>query len=177
MTFKSRIVIVCGQEKICISLCRTYSMGLAQADHGQGSPEKGMSALLSFRCCRDFGVFNVLALKSLVLRTIIPLIRKAAVAEPLIISTGMAYIDLERAIDQLVMLVVRSCAVFVAFQLAKTTNIRTISHLGSFGVQVGLSDHTMGVGVSVAAVALGATVVLSPYPCRWWCCYFFLRAP
>jgi sialic acid synthase SpsE len=43
---------------------------------------------------------------------------------------------------------------------AANTNIRTIPHLRElFGCEVGLSDHTMGVGVSVASVALGATVM------------------
>jgi len=43
---------------------------------------------------------------------------------------------------------------------AENTNIRTIPHLRElFGCEVGLSDHTMGVGVAVAAVALGASVV------------------
>jgi N-acetylneuraminate synthase len=40
------------------------------------------------------------------------------------------------------------------------SNIRTIPHLReAFGCEVGLSDHTLGVGVAVASVALGATVV------------------
>ena len=44
--------------------------------------------------------------------------------------------------------------------MAKNTNILTIPHLRElFGCEVGLSDHTMGVGVSVASVALGATVI------------------
>ena len=39
-------------------------------------------------------------------------------------------------------------------------NLRTITHLQEqFNVQVGLSDHTLGVAVSVAAVAFGATVI------------------
>ena len=43
---------------------------------------------------------------------------------------------------------------------ATQSNILTIPHLRhAFGCQVGLSDHTAGVGVAVAAVALGATVV------------------
>ena len=42
----------------------------------------------------------------------------------------------------------------------ENTNILTIPHLKDlFNVQVGLSDHTMGIGVSVASVALGATFV------------------
>ncbi len=43
---------------------------------------------------------------------------------------------------------------------AINTNILTIPHLRElFDCEVGLSDHTMGVGVSVASVALGATVI------------------
>jgi N-acetylneuraminate synthase len=43
---------------------------------------------------------------------------------------------------------------------ATNTNIRTIPHLRElFDCEVGLSDHTMGVGVSVASVALGASVI------------------
>jgi two-component system response regulator PilR (NtrC family) len=40
------------------------------------------------------------------------------------------------------------------------TNISTIPHMRNlFNCEVGLSDHTMGVGVSVASVALGASVI------------------
>ena len=39
-------------------------------------------------------------------------------------------------------------------------NLRTIPHLAeAFGVPVGLSDHTLGIAVPVAAVALGACIV------------------
>jgi N-acetylneuraminate synthase len=42
----------------------------------------------------------------------------------------------------------------------ENTNIATIPHLRQmFGCEVGLSDHTMGCGVAVAATALGATLV------------------
>jgi sialic acid synthase SpsE len=44
--------------------------------------------------------------------------------------------------------------------LASNTNLNTIPHLrDAFGCQVGLSDHTAGIGASVAAVALGASVI------------------
>ena len=44
---------------------------------------------------------------------------------------------------------------------------RTIPHLRElFGCEVGLSDHTMGIGVAVAAVALGATVIEKHFTLR-----------
>ena len=96
----------------------------------------------------------------------LPLIKKAAATgKPLIISTGLASLsDLDRAVtaarnagcSQLVLL--KCTSTYPA--TADNTNILTIPHLSQmFNCQVGLSDHTMGVGVSVAAVALGATVI------------------
>ena len=96
----------------------------------------------------------------------LPLIAKAAsIGKPLIISTGMASLaELERAVitaadagcQQLVLL--KCTSTYPA--TPENTNIRTIPHLRElFGCEVGLSDHTMGVGVAVASVALGATVV------------------
>lgn len=98
--------------------------------------------------------------------TDLPLIRRvAATGKPLIISTGMASIaeldDTVRAArsagcKDLVLL--KCTSTYPA--TAENTNILTIPHLRElFDCEVGLSDHTMGVGVSVASVALGATVV------------------
>jgi pseudaminic acid synthase len=96
----------------------------------------------------------------------LPLIAKAAATgKPLIISTGMASLgELEQAVGT-----ARSagCTELVLLKCTSTypacpinTNIRTIPHLGQlFDCQIGLSDHTMGVGVAIAAVALGATVL------------------
>lgn len=96
----------------------------------------------------------------------LPLIRKAAsTGKPLIISTGMASLgELEQAV---VTAREAGCRDLVLLKCTSTypatpanTNIRTIPHLRElFGCEVGLSDHTMGVGVAVAAVALGATVI------------------
>jgi len=96
----------------------------------------------------------------------LPLIEKvAATGKPLIISTGMASLgELDDAVrtardtgcTQLVLL--KCTSTYPASP--ENTNIRTIPHLRElFGCEVGLSDHTMGVGVAVAAVALGASVV------------------
>ena len=42
----------------------------------------------------------------------------------------------------------------------KETNISTIKHLRKlFNCEVGISDHTFGIGVSVAAITLGASVI------------------
>lgn len=98
--------------------------------------------------------------------TDIPLIRKvASTGKPMIISTGMASVA---EIDETVRAARDAgCKDFVLLKCTSTypatpanTNILSIPHMRAlFGCEVGLSDHTMGVGVSVASVALGATVV------------------
>jgi len=96
----------------------------------------------------------------------LPLIRKAAsTGRPLIISTGMASLgELEQAVstareagcEQLSLL--KCTSTYPA--TAENTNISTIPHLKQlFSTEVGLSDHTMGVGVAVASVALGASLI------------------
>lgn len=94
------------------------------------------------------------------------LIRKVAgTGKPMIISTGMATIA---EIDSAVRTAREGgCEDVALLKCTSTypatpdnTNILTIPHLRSlFGCEVGLSDHTMGCGVAVAATALGATVI------------------
>lgn len=98
--------------------------------------------------------------------TDLPLIRRvAATGKPLIISTGMASIA---ELDESVRVARQAgCRDLVLLKCTSTypaspanSNLLTIPHLRElFGCEVGLSDHSMGVGVSVAAVALGATVI------------------
>ena len=96
----------------------------------------------------------------------IPLIKKvAATGKPIIISTGMASIaELDEAVqavksqgnDKIILL--KCTSTYPA--APENSNISTIPHLRElFGMDVGLSDHTMGVGVSIGAVTLGAVVV------------------
>jgi N-acetylneuraminate synthase len=98
--------------------------------------------------------------------TDLPLIRRvAATGKPMIISTGMATLS---ELDETVRaahaagckdLVLLKCTSTYP-SAAENTNILTIPHLReAFGCEVGLSDHTMGIGVSVGSVALGATVI------------------
>jgi len=96
----------------------------------------------------------------------LPLIRKAAsTGKPLIISTGMATIaELDEAVKTARE---AGCRDIVLLKCTSTypatpedTNLLTIPHLKElFGAETGLSDHTLGIGVAVASVALGATVI------------------
>jgi N-acetylneuraminate synthase len=96
----------------------------------------------------------------------LPLIRKvAATGKPMIISTGMATVaELDEAVTTVRQ---AGCRELVLLKCTSTypatpanTNVLTIPHLRElFGCEVGLSDHTMGVGVAAAAVAHGATIV------------------
>jgi pseudaminic acid synthase len=98
--------------------------------------------------------------------TDLPLIRKvASTGKPIIMSTGMASIaELDESVHAAReagckdMILLKCTSTYPA--APENTNILTIPHLRElFDCEVGLSDHTMGVGVSVAAVALGATVI------------------
>lgn len=91
--------------------------------------------------------------------------RVAQTGKPMIMSTGMATLsEIETAVktaraegnDQIILL---KCTSTYPAQ-PTNTNLLTIPHLReAFGTQVGLSDHTMGVGVPCAAVAMGASVI------------------
>lgn len=96
----------------------------------------------------------------------IPLIEKMGrTGKPLIISTGMAKLgEIEEAVKaarhagttQIALLKCTSAYPAPPEEM----NIRTIPHLEkAFQVPVGLSDHTLGNAVSIAAVALGACII------------------
>lgn len=98
--------------------------------------------------------------------TDLPLIRKvAATGKPMIISTGMASIaDLDETVRA-----ARGagCKDLILLKCTSTypstpsdTNLLTIPHMRAlFDCEVGLSDHTFGIGAGVASVALGASVI------------------
>ena len=98
--------------------------------------------------------------------TDLPLIEYAASkGKPMIISTGIATLcDIQEAVsackrvgnDQIILL---KCTSAYPAPLEEV-NLRTIPNMAeTFGCIVGLSDHTLGISVPIAAVALGARVI------------------
>lgn len=96
----------------------------------------------------------------------LPLIRRVAqTGKPMIMSTGNACLsEIEQAVDTARN---NGCKDIILLHCtsgyptpASEANLRTINNLAdNFSCLVGLSDHTMDIGVSVAAVALGASVI------------------
>lgn len=105
--------------------------------------------------------------------TDLPLIKRVArTGKPMIISTGMASVA---EIDEAVRTARASgCTNIVLLKCTSTypatpqnTNVRTIPNMGeTFRCDVGLSDHTMGCGAAIAAVALGAVIVEKHFTLR-----------
>ncbi len=98
--------------------------------------------------------------------TDINLIRRVAcTGKPVIISTGMATLDeLTEAVNEArdagckELTLLKCTSTYPASP--ENTNIATIPDMRElFNCEVGLSDHTMGIGVSVASVAMGASVI------------------
>jgi N-acetylneuraminate synthase len=98
--------------------------------------------------------------------TDIPLIKRvAATGKPLIISTGMAtQEELDESVDEARK---AGCKNLILLKCTSTypatpenSNLLTIPYLRDrYGCEIGLSDHTLGIGVAVASVALGATMI------------------
>lgn len=96
----------------------------------------------------------------------LPLIRKvASTGKPLFLSTGMANLA---ELDEAVSTARKSgCKDIILLKCTSTypaspedSNLLTIPHLKElFNTDVGVSDHTLGVGVGIAAVAFGASVI------------------
>lgn len=96
----------------------------------------------------------------------IPLLRKIAqTGKPIIMSTGMATLsEIDEAVsaireaggNQLALLKCTSAYLAPPDEM----NLRTIPHLAeAFSVPTGFSDHTLGIAVPVAAIALGACII------------------
>jgi len=98
--------------------------------------------------------------------TDLPLLKRvASKGKPVIISSGAATIaNIDEAIETLRE---NGCEDIVLLKCTSTypatpenTNLLTIPHMQSlFNCHIGLSDHTMGIGVSIASIALGAKVI------------------
>jgi len=96
----------------------------------------------------------------------LPLIRKAAEkGKPMLISTGLASLsEISAAVRTAKKGGCKSLALLKCTSnypaSPKSSNLRTIPDMRSrFGCEVGLSDHTLGTAVSLAAIPYGATLV------------------
>lgn len=117
---------------------------------------------VDFLMSLDVPAFKVASFEN----TDLPLIRKvASTGKPMIISTGMASIA---EIDEAVrtareagcrdLILLKCTSSYPASPSA--SNLATIPALRSaFDCQIGLSDHTLGIGAAIASVSFGATVI------------------
>jgi N-acetylneuraminate synthase len=105
--------------------------------------------------------------------THLPLIRRvAATGKPIIISTGMASLaEIDDAVrtarsagcNQIVLL--KCTSTYPA--TPENTHVRTIPNMKeATGCEIGLSDHTMGCGTAISAIAFGAVVIEKHFTLR-----------
>ena len=103
----------------------------------------------------------------------IPLLKKiASTGKPIILSTGMATLsELSETVQTIreagsKNLILLKCTSSYPSS-PKNSNVLTIPHMRDlFGCEIGLSDHTMGLGASIAAIAHGASVIEKHFTLR-----------
>ncbi len=103
----------------------------------------------------------------------LPLIRSvASTNKPIVMSTGMASLG---EIDEAVNVIRKTGSSEIVLMKCtssypaspENSNVLTIPYLRKiFGCEVGLSDHTLGIGAAVAAVAHGATMIEKHFTLR-----------
>ena len=110
----------------------------------------------------DCSVYKIASLES----SDITLIKKVAqTMKPVIISTGATYFEeIQDAVDTCLSVGNENITLLVCTSaypaLPADANLNRIETLKkNFKVSVGISDHTLGIGTSIAAITLGATVV------------------
>ncbi len=105
--------------------------------------------------------------------TDLPLLKKvASTGKPVLLSTGMASVS--ELIESVATLRASGCDDIVLLKSTssypaspKESNLLTIPHMRKmFGVQAGISDHTLGIGAALASVALGAAVIEKHFTLR-----------
>lgn len=117
----------------------------------------------------NVGVYKVASFEN----TDWPLLKKIAkTGKPVIMSTGLTNLsDIDESVR---VLRENGCKDLIILKCTSTypatpedTNLKSIPHMKEmFNCHVGLSDHTMGIGAAIAAVALGAPVIEKHFTLR-----------
>jgi N-acetylneuraminate synthase len=121
----------------------------------------------SFDMLLDLGCVDLIKIPSGEI-TNLPLLRyMTRLGKPVLLSTGMANLGEVEAAIQVIeasgtprhLITVLHCTTEYPTQMEDVNLKAMISMKQAFGVEVGYSDHTAGIEVAIAAVALGATIV------------------
>jgi len=121
----------------------------------------------SFDMLSELGCLNLIKIPSGEL-TNLPLLRyMTRLGKPVLLSTGMANLgEIEAAIEVIEaegtprnLITILHCTTEYPTPMEDVNLRAMVSMKQAFGVQVGYSDHTPGIEIPIAAVALGATVI------------------
>lgn len=121
----------------------------------------------SFDMLTELGCLNLIKIPSGEL-TNLPLLRHMTrLGKPVLLSTGMAKLgEIEAAIEVIEaagtprnLISILHCTTEYPTPMEDVNLLAMVSMKQAFGLKVGYSDHTPGIEVPIAAVALGATVI------------------
>ncbi len=146
-----------ADHAVLIEECRRHNIGFFSTAF---DPE-------SFDMLSELGCLNLVKIPSGEL-TNLPLLRyMTRLGKPVLLSTGMAKLgEIEAAIDVMDtagtprnLITILHCTTEYPTPMEDVNLLAMVSMKQAFGMQVGYSDHTPGIEIPIAAVALGATVI------------------